>query len=275
MSLKSGRFSSSSSSLSGFGDLKVFFKPTVRKYKSSKIDASLTVDDIGQARRQVKKKERGGQKMEWTILSKGVNTFTKVTWADMVDEAIGCTTPIDNDSDDTNDIEEVFYPIKDKVVMGENSCRNFCCFSVLASSLLIPIFSASLYIFTQCYFGHPDIAALTIQDVLEPNINMSEVERDGENNAGGNYINGGNTFKYEDTTEQNFKTDSTSVNPRIYFPAGMMEEKGEDVKVLKENKDIDDKCLFQFSLLFTTIFIMLLTFTCIVGYTCSSQYTNI
>ena len=257
MSLKSGRFSSSSS-LSGFGDLKVFFTPTVRKYKSSKKDTSLTVDDIGQARRQVKKKERGEQKMDWTILSNGVNTFTKVTWADMVDETIGCTAPIDNDSDNANDIKEVFYPIKEKVVMGENSCRNFCCFSVLASSLLIPIFSASLYIFTQCYFGHPAIAALTIQDVttvLEDNIN--------------NDINEGNTLKYEDNTEQNLKTDSTSVNPRIYFPARMMEDKGEDVKVLEENKDIDDKCLFQFSLLFTTIFIMLLTFTCIVGFTCS------
>ena len=56
--------------------------------------------------------------MDWTILSKGVNTFSKVTWADMVDEAIGCTDPIDNDSVDANDIEEVFYPIKEKVFMG-------------------------------------------------------------------------------------------------------------------------------------------------------------
>lgn len=272
MSLKSGRFSSSSSSLSAWGDLKVFFEPTVRKYKSSKIDTSLTVKDIGQARRQEEQRERGDQKMDWTILSKGVNTFSKVTWADMVDEAIGCTDPIDNDSDNANDIEEVFYPIKEKVFMGENSCRNFCCLSVLASSLLIPIFSASLYVFIQCYFGNPGIAALTIEDgttVLEVEMNMSEFGRNFENNVGGLDIDVGSTLKYENTSEQNIKNDSISVNTRIYFPAGMMKEEREDVKVLKENLDIDDKCLLQFTLVFTTIFIILLTFTFIVGYTCS------
>ena len=270
MSLKSGRFSSSSSPAVGWGDLKIFFTPTVREYKTkAKRDIRLVVKDIGQAKKTVNRKDRGEEKMEWTIREKEENSVVMVTWADMIDEAIGCTGlyGMRENKPEFNESDENVTETKENIVKEKNSLRNFCCLFVLASSLLIPVFAASLYIFLSCYSGNletfRELAPIAIKEVgpqMNGNINTSEIERNIKN-----------TEENTEKNSRNLPKDDTSAKPLIYdpfFPSKMLEKKVDDIqKKLRKNSDLS--CILPFILLFGTIFFVLLTFVFIVGYSCT------
>ena len=224
------------------------------------MDTSLIVRDLGNGNKTPKKsKEKGDAPREWTILDKQTNSLLDVTWAEMIDEVLGVADENHSTNMEAEKSEEQTNN-KDKVITKEAEkpvCRNVFCLFFLSSSILLPLFFASLNIFINC---HQDLLSEAQQPVknVENFINVSNVD-------------GKSSFTKEYLHQEN--------NSMISYPVF-------NLKALRKDKDslLGDKrsgkalaenfyetCLLPYFLLFGTTFTILLTFSFIIGYSCGNM----